>query len=609
MGQRAGRFAPEIATVLETEARRPRNDSRVGGVVFITPNLTLEAAAKALGQIGSSGAPVANELIPLLYRDSAEVRAAASSALAGCGPRVVKDVLPLLHDGSAEVRGAAAQTLRLMGENEAAGAAVDLASLLDDGNADVRAEAASALGRTGEEAAAFAEKLFGLRNDPDWRVRNDAFVTLARFPGWAPRVAPLLQDAKPEIRYLAVDALGRMGEDGAAFASEVALLLDDNDQNVRRWAVTALGMMGSKGTPFAGKLVQWLRINDAGLEEEVLDSLGKMSDHGAPFAKDVAALLENNFHPLRADAATALSQMGKSGAVYGREITKLFDDKDCNVGARAAMAIGKLGKEEPAMAQVVAPLLDSDNHDVRCTAADALAYMGRNGAAYAKEIAAFLKDPSMREAAIFPLEQFRLPELVTPYLGDADPEVRESSAQALRYMGEAALPFIKQIAAALYSVPHEGVRAEVLGSILDAHGNPNADFGLQAALLAVAITAPARDLPALRAHLRLWSGDNAAMQRSVSWLGKPDSVPSLQTGGTPGETQETLVLFLRLWDHTADKPALRAELVERIAQVAKTVAARPDVATANALNSLAGKLKFEPSANPAYEAVEDALRR
>jgi hypothetical protein len=128
-------------------------------------------------------------------------------------------------------------------------------------------------------------------------------------------------------------------------------------------------------------------------------------------------------------------------------------------------------------------------------------------------------------------------------------------------------------------------------------------------MLAAAYAVPPDELPELRAHLRLWSGDNAAMQCTVTWLGEPDVDPMPRDGLSAEEADKTLRVFADLWDHTTGSNALRRELSARIAQVAKVISGKPGPETLKILSALAPKLKAEANAEAASRAVEEALGR
>ena len=122
--------------------------------------------------------------------------------------------------------------------------------------------------------------------------------------------------------------------------------------------------------------------------------------------------------------------------------------------------------------------------------------------------------------------------------------------QIIGVMGPAGAAYTKEIAG-LLADPREEVRAEAVAAI-DRRGNKDGDLALQAACLNALNRVKAEAIPDLRMHLRLWAGDNADMQRSVTWLGKPAVDPVPKTGLPPAEARAVLSLFARLWDQSAN---------------------------------------------------------
>ncbi len=275
--------------------------------------------------------------------------------------------------------------------------------------------------------------------------------------------------------------------------------------------------------------------------------LGRMGNENAAFASEIAGLLRDHHASVRGEAAWALCRLGKPGAVFGKAVAALLEDRDGQARRDAIEALGQMGAGTPIW------------------------------------------------------------NAVTPSLKDADPVVRDAAIAALRGMGKTAAPAAKDVAG-LLDDPDQRVRRAAF-SALDQWGNPDGKMDLQACLLAAADKTPAKQLATLRAHLRLWAGDNAAMQRSVTWLGKPDSDPMPREGLSADEARETLAMFLGLWEHAAASAPVREELAHRIGQVANAISTKPDAATAAMLTELAAKLKDQPAFAGEYEAVSAALGR
>ncbi|MCL4820992.1 MAG: HEAT repeat domain-containing protein [Vicinamibacteria bacterium] len=135
-----------------------------------------QIAAGALGRIGSEAA-----VLPLVaaLRDEWEwVRAEAAEALGRLRtPLAVEGLAQALHDGNWEVCLRARRALAEVG----APAVGRLRRALDDAAPERRWPVAWVLGQIGGDAA--WQALEGLRDDPDWRLRNEAAAAAARRAG------------------------------------------------------------------------------------------------------------------------------------------------------------------------------------------------------------------------------------------------------------------------------------------------------------------------------------------------------------------------------------------------------------------------------------------
>merc|ERR1712151_231143 len=120
-------------------------------------------------------------------------------------------------------------------------------------------------------------------------------------------------------------ALGRMGDEGQAFADDIAKGLgDDMPTEVTVTLVRALGMMG-KGP--SNKICEMLQESSAPVREAACFALGEFDKSG----DDVAGRLTDPHPAVRAAAATALGKMASDGPRHANDIVKLFSDKVAKV--------------------------------------------------------------------------------------------------------------------------------------------------------------------------------------------------------------------------------------------------------------------------------------
>jgi HEAT repeat protein len=295
------------------------------GIVFVRVRRTVAARRRAalaggprralLAFVADNGEEGADELVAI----SDEAWAAAEPVANALLGKVRGDA----HKALAEVfqrRGAAVRARRalrhrsavrraraaeMLGDLELRSAVGDLCDLIDDRNPEVRIVAVRALGKIGDPAAAW-RLLAGLdRRDPvPSLLVTAALVQLG--PDTEITLTAALDHPNPRVRVVCLDALGLLGATGAA--ARIAKALDaDPSPEARLAAAAALGKLGARaGVP------------------PLLDAL----DSDRPTA-------------LRAAAARALGELGAVATVPRLE-TQLADAQ-YRVAHEAAHALRRLG--------------------------------------------------------------------------------------------------------------------------------------------------------------------------------------------------------------------------------------------------------------------------
>jgi hypothetical protein len=308
-----------------------------------------------------------------------------------------------------------------------------------------------------------------------------------------------------------------------------------------------------------------------------------MGAAGRKYASRIAELLQESDPKVQAAAVESLGQMEHEGTAFASEIADLLESDNHVVRTAAWLSLGKLGKADAIVPPLVAARLEA-NRDARFAATNALWAMGPNAASAAKDVAELLDDD--------------------------DPLVRGSAILTLGKIGQSGRIYEKAIAELIGGPETPDFPVETcITLVLDQWGNPAGDLDLQCTFLAKADGAPHAKIPEVRAHLRLWAGGNAEMQRSVTWLGHPDMEPMPKAGLSAQETRDTLSLFSKLWEHSEGKTALRNELAERIAQVAGGITAKPDAETLAILQDLAKKVPNAPDWQRTRKVLDEAIRK
>ena len=120
--------------------------------------------------------------------------------------------------------------------------------LLTDGEVNCRWATAWALGEIGVDSAEVINALIAALGDEDFRPRFYAAISLSKLGKKAVQpVIKALENDRADVRWVAIDSLGRMGPGvGAADATAALarLLATDPEARLRQMAASALGRIG-----------------------------------------------------------------------------------------------------------------------------------------------------------------------------------------------------------------------------------------------------------------------------------------------------------------------------------------------------------------------------
>jgi HEAT repeat protein/nucleoside phosphorylase len=286
------------------------------------------------------------------------------------------------------------------------------------------------------------------------------------------RLQESLCDSDEDVRYRAIGALGKIGNDQALVAL-ITALKNDLHEYVRRGAAQALGQIGN---PQALEALINALNNDphAYVRRGAAQALGQI---GNPQALEALInALKNDLHEyVRRGAAQALGQIGNPQALEAL-ITALKNDPHAYVRRGAAQALGQIGNE-----QALDPLINALKNDlheyVRRGAIQALGQTG-NPQAVEDLTNALNNDLNeyVRRGITQALGQIGNPQaleaLINALNNDPHAYVRRGAAQALGQIGnEQALDPL--ITALNKSESDKGVRC-MAAAILGRNGNSQA---------------------------------------------------------------------------------------------------------------------------------------
>lgn len=338
-------------------------------------------------------------------------------------------------------------------------AVAGLLEALDDPSLSVRCDALLGLALLGDESVGDAI-LEITRGDPEPEVAELVGVALLAL-GDLDNLVKLLEAPNPHLAEIAVEALGRLGEEGAgealaralkhpaasvrrAAARHLAYLEDrdpleyllialaDPDRQVQLEAVHSLGHLGRNQAIPA--LEELLESHDPQLRQATMDALVQI---GGPQVEQL--FLEGLDDPLAIRRRLCALGLGRLGSQRGGErLWGLLEDPDAEVRSAAVMALLELaGADAEQVAKLDRVLADPEPR-VRLTLVERLARLP--GQAGEDLLILALKDPDfkVRLKTVESLGQRRAAAAIGHLLGllnNEHPELRAAAAQALGAIG------------------------------------------------------------------------------------------------------------------------------------------------------------------------------
>ncbi len=298
-----------------------------------------------------------------------------------------------LREGDAFIRAQAAEAIGWLGTS-AACATIDLANALNDEDKAVQLKALWALGRIGDEAdsealdaleralmaadpaisagAADALAEMGERAvphvrralaSPEWTVRQSAALALGLLGPVAANVVPdlakRLNDSHDEVRYRAVEAIGKIGGDEA-----LELLLRVLPRQ-RDWllihTIEAIGTMGEAARTAALALEKLFAHEDPFVCQAAALACWRVGWRMPTVIGVFREMLWHADEDVRCEAALNLQELGSGAAGALPELKHALTDNSADVRIAAAGAIGAMGhKGEPAREALCRALRDAE---------------------------------------------------------------------------------------------------------------------------------------------------------------------------------------------------------------------------------------------------------
>jgi HEAT repeat protein len=284
------------------------------------------------------------------------------------------------------------------GKTGQAGLITEIAALLDDAEPEVRDGALEALSRlSGEDAAAIGAVAGRLGSASHPGKRRDAAVLFAALAE-ADRLSLLIKDEDALVRKTAVNALAELRS--ASSVGHLVMALVDEDTDVRIAAAGALGGIG--GEEVLEPLLLALKDEDPWVRCSALNSLGRLRHPDARQA--IVALLET------ADGLVAISALEALAGIGGEEVLaqvkKALDNPDEEV-VKAAITI-LAGQGGAWLDEYRERLLAHPHWDVRRSFINAMvANWGAEALPYLRSALDTESDPLVKEQILDVMDRFQ----------------------------------------------------------------------------------------------------------------------------------------------------------------------------------------------------------
>ncbi|MCB0323248.1 MAG: HEAT repeat domain-containing protein [Bdellovibrionales bacterium] len=361
-------------------------------------------AAGTLGKVRKTDEMI-EEGVPALIaavRDPNDfVRKTAVPALGDVGPQAkaaVGVLVELLTDPDPQMRRSAAYSLGKIGHH-AAPAVEPLIDLLRDPDKEIRKAVAWALGIIGPEAV---PRLATACTDRVTEVRAGCVFALGTIGPNAiaalPQLRQCLLDPEVEVRYNAAKAIGnlRAAKEAEQAVEPLIRLLDDTDPDVRWVAAEALRKIGTEqameawlryeAQPTTLDLLKQLFNDDKQIRIDAAENLAKsITPDDASHVAELKRGLQDQLWKVRAAVAEALAKIGPGASGATKSLKKALRDEHEKVRAAAAHALGRIGPEAEIAVVRLIKRLNDEHKEVRTAAGVALELIGTTEAVKALE--------------------------------------------------------------------------------------------------------------------------------------------------------------------------------------------------------------------------------
>lgn len=597
---------------------------------------SIRDAKPALAGLDDTLAPL---LIDLLTHEDDGVRSSAAAALEVVGERPndeLSSIVKLLSGDRVESRHAAVEALRALGQH-ARPLVPAIVNLLEYGDEKSRVVAVEALGAIVEHTEGqILRRIINLLTDNSTLVGLQARFVLERL-GYGHKlkrqvITGLLSHHQPEVRELAVEALGNLKPRDRSQVQDFSPFLRDPNDRVRARTLLVLARLGAHNPSYVSLAADLVRTGRGSSRSIALAALGSFGRAAKQHVRLVVSMLGARNHSTATaalDAAVSLREFAgphvvaslitatNSGYLVARAIAGLQEYGTRYVPLLATLAGGDHGEFYGAVSQAVSVIAEPargraiDNlrgnpraaQNVRQFAATALANLGRYGKEHAQSYAALLThwDDRIQAAAAFGLgtagvELVGAASSVASLLNDEVPELREAAARALgalkatdqipalKKLLEDKIPEVRLAAvrtlALLLGADADAV--EVIAALL---GDNDTDVR-RAARRALVSRGPlsvdsipsilehgyrnARLIGEMRFVGHLLGGGQADVELLMKWIAFPHVEDGSSFYRSAGVAADALGIIQRVWRQSGSHKSMQLDLARRSAVLARS---------------------------------------
>ena len=247
-----------------------------------------------------------------------------------------------LRDGNPLVRTEALRALKDGGKD----AIPVLAELVkaEDAGVEVRCVAIDFLGQLGEEGRAGAQVLTTALKDADPHIRKVAAAALGKISPTSPEAVPLLIDLlETDARIAAARTLSVYGPEAREAVAALQKLLKDPEGEMRWNAARTLGKIGPDARPAVPLLIAATTDEDALVREHAAEALGDIGPQAREGVQALIDALKDKDPRVRRDAVRALGQIGAAAKPAIAAVRERLKDENAKVREAAVRTLELLG--------------------------------------------------------------------------------------------------------------------------------------------------------------------------------------------------------------------------------------------------------------------------